>query len=222
MKKIAIAVAVAALAAMLALGVAGCGKKDQGLTQTPLLGGWQLNGSFEVTADAQALMDKALEGFTGAQYVPCAYVATQVVSGTNHLFVCRANIVVPDAVETWALVTVYEDLDGNVTIHEVHNSGVETHLGNGMLAGGWYEPETPDIDEELAGTLAKATEGWTGSKVEPVALLSQQVVAGMNYLVLAQVTAVAADAQPDWMLVTVYADLQGNATITDMAAFDAE
>ena len=126
MKKITIVVAVAALAALLALGVAGCGKKDDSTVQSSpdLLGAWSLNAAFDVTPEAQALMDKALEGWTGATYVPVAYIATQPVSGTNHLFVCRETMVVPDAQETWALVTLYEQLDGTVTISDVQNSGV--------------------------------------------------------------------------------------------------
>ena len=215
MKKFVI-IAVALTAAMV-LALAGCGKKTQTET-TQLLGGWQLTASPVVTEEVRGLLDKALEGYTGAGFEPVAYVATQVVAGTNHLLVCRTAPVVPGAIETWALVTLYQDLEGNVTISDVQNSGVETYV-NGLM-GGWQLPESPVISADLANSIEKALEGFTGSKVTPVALLSQQVVAGMNYKLLAQVSPVSQDPKPAWALVTIYVDLQGNAQISDITKFE--
>lgn len=216
MKKFVI-IAVAVTVAVV-FGLAGCGKKAQ-TESTQLLGGWQLTASPVVTDDVRGLLDKALEGYGGARIDPVAYVATQVVAGTNHLLVCRIAPVVPDATETWALVTLYQDPQNNVTVSDVQNSGVETYLKG--LMGGWQLPESPEISTDLANSIEKALEGFTGSKVTPVALLSQQVVAGMNYKLLAQVSPVSQDPKPAWALVTIYVDLQGGAQITDITKFEA-
>ena len=215
MKKIVIAVA---LVCALALCAVACSKKEE--VQPQLLGGWTLADSPVVTAQAQGLMDKALKGFTGANYVPVAYVGSQVVAGTNHLLLCRANQVIPGAQETWALVTLYEDLDGNVTIKDVQNSGAQTWLMD--LMGGWYLADSPEVTAEVQAACAKALEGWTGSVIEPVALVSTQVVSGTNYLLLAKVTPVEVGAQGELALVTMYVDLQGAATFTDMVPFSQE
>ena len=44
--------------------------------------------------------------------------------------------------------------------------------------------------------------------------IGSQVVAGMNYCLLCKVTAVAPDAKPQYRLVYIYEDLNGNAEIT--------
>ena len=50
----------------------------------------------------------------------------------------------------------------------------------------------------------------------PVALLSTQLVAGMNYCILCQITPVVPNPEPSWALVYIYADLQGNAEIMNV------
>lgn len=86
----------------------------------------------------------------------------------------------------------------------------------GGLAGGWQDTESAEMTPEATAALNKAMEGFLGSKLEPVALLSTQVVAGMNYCILCRVTPVIPDAKPHYALVYVYADLQGGAEITNM------
>ena len=52
----------------------------------------------------------------GVDYVPVAYLGSQVVAGTNHCFLCRATVVYPGAQPTLALVYVWEKLDGTAEI----------------------------------------------------------------------------------------------------------
>jgi len=86
------------------------------------------------------------------------------------------------------------------------------------LAGGWQN--VPHVAEELPAeaqtAFDKAVDGLVGANYVPVALLSTQVVAGMNYCILCQVTPVTPDATPTWALVYIYADLEGNAEITNV------
>ena len=46
--------------------------------------------------------------------------------------------------------------------------------------------------------------------------MSTQVVAGMNYCILCQITPVVPNATPTWSLVYIYADAKGNAGITNV------
>ncbi|WP_106829664.1 hypothetical protein [Parabacteroides pacaensis] len=61
-----------------------------------------------------------------------------------------------------------------------------------MVVGGWSHPQplTPE-DEEV---FKKATDGWAGAGFKPL-LVATQVVAGLNYRFLCQITTVTQDPQ---------------------------
>ena len=86
------------------------------------------------------------------------------------------------------------------------------------LDGGWQNVpcEAAELPEDAQAAFDKALDGLVGAEYTPVALLSTQVVAGMNYCILCQITPVVPDATPTWALVYIYADLQGNAEITNV------
>ena len=96
--------------AMMMIACAACA------SATSLLGSWQTAESPELTEDRTALFEKAVEGLLGVSYVPVVYLGNQVVAGTNHCFLCKATVIYPDAVPSYALVYVYEDLQGNCEI----------------------------------------------------------------------------------------------------------
>ena len=86
------------------------------------------------------------------------------------------------------------------------------------LAGGWENVihEATELPAEAQAAFDKAVDGLVGANYVPVALLSTQLVAGTNYCILCQITPVSPDGTPTWALVYVYADLQGNAEITNV------
>ena len=94
----------------------------------------------------------------------------------------------------------------------------ETEPADDKKTGGWtnVSHEAEELPEDAQEAFDKAVENLDGAEYTPVALLSTQLVAGMNYCILCQVTPAAADAVPAWALVYIYADLQGNAGITNV------
>ena len=86
------------------------------------------------------------------------------------------------------------------------------------MTGGWtnvlHEPGA--LPEEAQAAFSTATEQLAGATYTPVALLSTQVVTGINYCILCQVTSAAPDAVPAWALVYIYADLHGGARVTNV------
>ena len=86
------------------------------------------------------------------------------------------------------------------------------------MMGGWQTVphEAAELPADAQAAFDKALEGLVGAHYVPVALMSTQVVAGMNYCILCQITPVVPDAVPTWALVYIYADLQGNARITNV------
>ena len=88
----------------------------------------------------------------------------------------------------------------------------------GMMLGGWNIPvlEGTALPEDAQAAFDKATGQLVGAMYTPVALMGTQLVAGTNYCILCQITPVVPDAVPSWNLVYIYADLEGNADITNI------
>ena len=187
---------------------------------TVTAGGWTAAQSPVLTEDEKAVFDKAAEGLTGVGYTPVAYVASQVVAGTNHLFLCKAEPITEEAAAVYALVTVYEDPEGSAEITDIAKSTVSAPVE--ALDGGWAETGSPALTDEVKAAFTKAAEGFSGVGYEPVAQLATQVVAGTNYSVLCRATPVADGTDAYYAIVTVYEDLEGNAEITDISKFGAD
>ena len=84
-----------------------------------LSGGWTPSADPTVTEELKALFERGTETLTGVSYIPVAYLGSQVVAGTNHAFLCQAVTAYPGSLETdpaYAMVYLYEDLNGNVSI----------------------------------------------------------------------------------------------------------
>ena len=61
----------------------------------------------------------ATEGLVGVDYVPVTLLSTQTVAGTNYRILCEATTVYPGAERHYAVVNVYESLEGNANIISV-------------------------------------------------------------------------------------------------------
>ena len=64
---------------------------------------------------------KAVEGLTGCVYEPIALLASQVVAGMNYCLLCRLTVVYPDAQPTYALVYVYQNIEGACELARVED-----------------------------------------------------------------------------------------------------
>ncbi len=164
------------LISLLAISLAACGEngtasdtKSSGsvaesseVSEKIISGGYTETESPKVTDEVKELVKKATAELDGAEYTPVASLATQVVAGTNHLILCKKTIVVPDPVPTYALVTIYEDLQGNAELTDVIDSNKSVTTEN----------ESLEISDEAKTAFDKATETLTGAEYKPVALLS--------------------------------------------------
>lgn len=81
-------------------------------------GGWSYAESYEITDTLQTLLNKATENLDGASYTPVAYLGSQVVAGMNHCILCQITPVVPDPQPVYALVYLYENLEGGAELTE--------------------------------------------------------------------------------------------------------
>jgi len=227
------------LAFVLILVMAACGSSDQTSENTsetetsePVAGGWELfdNKANALPEDVQASFDKASETFTGSELKPVAYVASQVVAGTNYMILCEAATTTEQPKTSYQMVIVYADLEGNAEITQVKEfdltayvEGDSTEISAEKLAGGWEPAEDRSsvvIPQEAKDVFDKAAGNLDGNELEPMALLGTQVVAGTNYAFLCFSTLQTEETINGIQVVTVYEDLDGNAEITNICTVD--
>ena len=215
MKKIIRKVVVGGMALAMVIGTIGCGKTSPAdVQEAPIAGGWEAAQDGTITEELQALFDKAMEKVVGVDYTPIELLETQVVAGTNYKFLCESLAVAPGAVVKKAVVTIYEDLEGNAEVLEIEDL---EDSGEEGLDGGWEAAQDGTITKELQELFDRAVEGLTGVDYTPIELLETQIVAGTNYKFLCESRVVAPDAETKQAIVTVYEDLDGNVSVTDIS-----
>lgn len=95
------------------------------LAEEPMmkLGGWISNteNPAEIPQEVLDAFNKAIEGLEGCTYEPIALLASQVVAGMNYCLLCRLTVVYPDAQPTYALVYVYQNIEGACELAHVED-----------------------------------------------------------------------------------------------------
>ena len=84
-----------------------------------MMGGWTPSGDPSVTEARLALFEQGPATLTGASYRPVAYLGSQAAAGTTHAFLCQSVTAypgLPDVGPAYAVVYLYQDLQGNVSI----------------------------------------------------------------------------------------------------------
>lgn len=195
-------------------------------------GGWEItdNKVAKLPEEVQAAFNKAIKHFTGSKLKPAAYIASQVVAGTNYMILCEAETTTEKPVKSYQMAIVYADLKGNAKLTSIkdfdlaaYTEGNNTEISGEQLAGGWTVPDDAVgsvISREAKDAFDKATRQFTGSDIEPLALLGTQVVAGTRYAFICKSTLTTKEPVSGIQIVTVYADLKGNAEITNISTID--
>ena len=186
------------LAALTLLALCACGK-EKAPADTPVTGGWSQVDGAVLSDKARSAFDKAMEELVGVDYDPLALLATQVVAGTNYCLLCEATVVYPDAKPYYALVYVYEDLQGSKI--------VRLNIGNISESGKIEDAGSPE--EALAGGWQVDRESTVEAK-DVLLHLAKQTVAGTNHCVLCKGNE----------LVFLYENLEGKVEETQRVAID--
>ena len=130
------------------------------------------------------------------------------------MFWSHLNEIAPDATEIPYFAIWNEKAEaGFITYPEI-----EPEVG--PLSGGWTPAADPTVTDDLKALFDKGLNGLLGVNYAPVCYLGSQVVAGANHAFLCQATVVYPNAQPYFVIVYLYEDLQGNVSILNIADFD--
>ena len=174
----------------------------------------------EITGKLDKLFKKVSEKTVGVAYRPVALIGTQKVNGTNYAVLCETSMAAPGSQDLYAIVILYEDRDGKVTISDVNMSGVRTNTA--MAMGGWTNASDPNVSDRQASMLKTAMKGMLGANFAPIALLSTQTASGTNYCFFCEAQSVSADPSSEYAFVYVYEDETGSASVTEILNFVGE
>ena len=88
------------------------GKSEETGETAPIIGGWAINENIDPAENKEAMeaFNKATESLEGYRYEVVAVLGSQVVAGMNYSYLCKGEMVIPDAKPDYNIVNVYEDL----------------------------------------------------------------------------------------------------------------
>ena len=219
-------------AALLVTLLPGCSAKEKA-EGSQTAGGWAIDGT-EMTDETKDIFNKAFESLLGVTYNPLMLMGRQLVNGTNYEFLAEATVVSPDQKPYLCVITIHKSLDGEVSILNIQRISVSALTGDeeeapftemaaespeaaqGAAMGGWTVAVLPmkDADAEAPEVKAFAASELAAKKHVPLFCLAYQVVAGTNYCYLA----VSDTGFPE--LVYLYADLEGNVSVSDCRTWE--
>lgn len=138
------------------------------------------------------------------------FTVTLVILCAVSIMGCKAIKNYTDAKETTEMQTIIESQKSEET------KEAEETMESANLLGAWTINSKFEPSENINAMAAfdKATESLEGYKYTVIAVLGSQIVAGTNYSYLCRAEMAVPDAKPEYVIVNVYEDLDGNAEIT--------
>jgi hypothetical protein len=222
------------LLTILALFV-GCGKKSEE-TETELgnnkVGGWELiltDTKASIPEEASKAFKEAFEGYVGLNVEEVALLGTQVVAGTNYMFLCKGTPVVAKPTTSYKVAIVYKDLEGKSKVSEVKDFDIANYANSDndykgeKVTGGWsteFPAEGVKLEDKIQNLFDNTAKKMVGISYSPIAVLGKQIVSGTNYAVLAYGKLSTADATTGVYLLTLNEDLKGNQKVVSSSYID--
>ena len=146
-------------------------------------------GSYEINVQVGKLpqkvatyFDDTMRKLLGAVYTPVAYLGSQMTNGTNHISTLHS--ITGTDTRNAVLVIVNEKDEGLSLV------GITPVLESGDPLGGVNVDISTDLPADAKDAFDKEFSTFLGSNIQPFALLGEQVVNGVNYFFLAEVSAI--------------------------------
>ena len=186
---------------------------------TPIVGGWTINTetkAHDMTTGDTIAFEAATKDTEYADLVPIAHVGDNLDDTIQYAFLCLDN-----KTKSWCIVNIEQSMDGAtskvVSKKDLDPNNLVTADGKDVYEimehwNGTYRPAA-ELPNEAQKYLSEAIKSGSTQEFAPVALLSTQVVAGMNYRILC--SGDHGGYKNTLYAVDVYVDPQGKAEITD-------
>lgn len=217
----------------LALCCAGCAKnntdkKDIVNESSPQIndGGYTVETAIagSIPENAKSAFNAATQNLEGVSYTPLALIGRQVVAGTNYLFLVKS-----DKTSKFEVLTVYEPLDASARITATSNFVLSDYLkdcestpAKEVNVGGTRVPSEggmTSMPQELGTATSEAFSKYENVKLEPLACLGSQVVAGTNYIMLCRGTPEGSTVSNVYV-VKIYNSLDGSSSVISVCYVD--
>lgn len=164
------------------------------------LGGWEVKVSTNFPQKVATGIAQFEEQIIGAEYEAIAYLGSQVVNGVNHAVLAEQTILSGRDTKN-AVVMVFNEKPKSMDVSLV---SINTVVTGGHGPGAIEVDMSAEIPAEAKVAFAKATEGFTGSKIEPFAYIGKQVTKGIDYLFACELTSVTQNPTNSISIVTVH------------------
>ncbi|MBO4636886.1 MAG: hypothetical protein J5685_07045 [Clostridiales bacterium] len=242
MKKIIAMILTASIASAF---LCGCAQKEtEPPTSTPSGDDTEITEEFdypaevEVTDELSGLFERAAATVVGVSYTPALFMGSVQGDPNVYCFLCSTVLAGYEESPYWTIVYITEDSDGNASVDEIciidYGASCEADapviMGANpteIVPGNWAPTTDLTVDDDLLNVYIESVIdiGMGGTldveKVRPEAVLASQVVAGMNYCFLNHWLNESSGTYY-WSLEFVYADPEGNATMTNCYHLDIE
>lgn len=163
-----------------------------------MVGNWNVNVVIDAMPQKVATAVSALsEQLIGAEYTPIAYLGSQLVNGTNHAVLAEQLILSGKDTKNVVLL-IFNEKGMDCTLVNIERV---VEGGDGM--GAVMVDVKTVIPTDAQVIFDEAISEFVGSTVKPFALLATQVVAGIDYIFIAETQVVAPEAAKRIAVVTV-------------------
>ncbi|MDH4471936.1 MAG: hypothetical protein QE487_04965 [Fluviicola sp.] len=180
------------------------------MSEKGMVGAWN-HWDFTPSKEAKAAFEQSLGKLLGVKYTLVAS-KSQLVNGTNYAFLCEAEVVAPAGADYIVEAQVYVPLKGNAVIHQIKTVGAKPGPGFGSW-GNWDFT----VSRRAMNVFKLATKDFFGASYKPLANATQ-LVAGMNYCFLCEMSPAIWHPTPSPVVVWISAPLQGNPHITGITS----
>lgn len=204
---------------LLTSGLSGCNKKDNNMT-----GAYEINNSIAGTMpdDAKEAFNEAISADLNSDEA-LACIGQQIVNGKNYAYLVKEK-------DELMIMFVYKPIGKTAEITSRKSFNMTDYINGEInivkdseeLMGGWNVPLEGGLNtmpQELATSLSKAFLDFKDLKLEALACLGSQVVAGTNYAILAR-GKTSDDTKTNLYMTVVYVDLNSNVKITSINPID--
>ena len=215
------------------LFISSCGKNEEKEPEeVKKVGGWEVDTSakkLNIPKEAQKAFEKAVEKYDGLELEPVALLGTQVVSGTNYMFLCKGTTVTEKPSTDYKIVIVYNDLKDKSSIKGVEDFDLnmyvfkDNEVDKKDVSGGWSvynKTEAQELDKKVKKVYDAALEKMSGVEHTPIALLGSQLVSGNNYAVLALGKTTTKKPTYTIAVLTIYNNLDDKASVESINEID--
>ncbi len=187
-------------------------------------GGLELTNNNVFVAPENLIEDynKAMDDYTGRSTDPIALLGTQVVAGTNYMFLCTED-------KEYKVVVVYNDLENNSSITKATTFDFKQYVDKNNdidveeLVGGWTieVPAKPiELSENVQAIFDKANENMVGATYYPISQVAHQNKDGKNYAILCFGRLSDQNSTTGVFLLTIKEDENGADTIVSISHVD--